>query len=65
MTVDKMCKVIVEIEMVLDGESTVTQAEDMVVDWMDRMMLYSIGHNEVIDHKRPRVFDYDIRRVNE
>ena len=57
MTVDKMCKVIVEIEMVLDGESTVTQAEDMVVDWMDRMMLYSIGHNEVIDHKRPRVFE--------
>ena len=65
MAVDKMCKVIVEIEMVLDGESTVTQAEDMVVDWMDRMMLYSIGHNEVIDHKCPRVFDYDIRRVNE
>lgn len=65
MTADKMCKVIVEIEMVLDGESTVIQAEDIVIDWMDRMMLYSIGHNEVCDHKRPRVFDYDVKSVNE
>ena len=58
------CTFIVMIEMVLDGDSTPIQAEDGICDWLDRMMLYQIGYNEVADKKRPRVFDYDIRRID-
>lgn len=61
----KMCKITVEIEMVLEGDSTPDQAEDSIIDWMDKMMLYQIGYNEVADTKRPYVFDYDIRREDE
>lgn len=57
------CTLIVKIEMVLEGDSTPIQAEDSVCDWIDRMMLYQIGYNEVADKKRPRVFDYDIHRT--
>ncbi len=57
----KMCKIIVEIDMVLEGDSTPIQAEDSIVDWIDRMMLYQIGYNEVVDKKRPYVFDYDVQ----
>lgn len=58
-----ICRFMVEIEMKLEGDSTPIQAEDSIIDWMDRMMLYQIGFNEVADRKRPYVFDYDIKRV--
>ena len=57
-----ICRFTVEIEMVLEGDSTPIQAENSISDWMDRMMLYQIGYNEVADDKRPYVFDYDIFR---
>lgn len=57
-----ICRFTVEIEMALEGDSTPMQAEDSIIDWMDRMMLYQIGFNEVADKKRPYVFDYDIYR---
>lgn len=59
-----ICRFTVEIEMALEGDSTPMQAEDSIVDWIDRMMLYQIGYNEVMemDKKRPYVFDYDIYR---
>lgn len=60
-----ICKFMVEIEMALEGDSTPDQAEDSIIDWIDRMMLYQIGYNEVADKKRPYVFDYDIRRMDE
>lgn len=59
---NKMCKITVEIDMVLEGDSTPMQAEDSIIEWIDRMMLYQIGYNEVADKKRPYVFDYDIIR---
>ena len=57
-----ICRFTVEIEMALEGDSTPMQAENSIIDWMDRMMLYQIGYNEVADTKRPYVFDYDIYR---
>lgn len=60
-----ICKIVVEIEMALEGDSTSIQAENSIIDWIDRLMLYQIGYNAVADKKRPYVFDYDIRRVDE
>ena len=57
-----ICRFTVEIEMALEGNSTPIQAENSIIEWIDRMMLYQIGYNEVADTKRPYVFDYDIYR---
>ena len=57
-----ICVFTVVIDMALEGDSTPDQAEDSIIEWIDRMMLYQIGYNEVADTKRPYVFDYDIRR---
>ena len=58
----RICRFTVEIEMKLEGDSTPMQAEDSIIEWIDRMMLYQIGYNVVADTKRPYVFDYDVFR---
>lgn len=58
-------KLNVELEILCEGNSTISDAEDDLVKWIDMLMLYQIGYNEVADRKRARIFDYDIRRVDE
>ena len=59
----KPYKLNLELEILCEGNSTISDAEDDLVKWIDMLMLYQIGYNEVADTKRARIFDYDIRRV--
>lgn len=62
---NELYKLNLELEILCEGNSTISDAEDDLVKWIDMLMLYQIGYNEVADRKRARIFDYDIRRVNE
>lgn len=50
-----------KLEILCEGDSTIIDAEDDLVKWIDMLMLYQIGYNEVADRKRARIFDYDIQ----
>lgn len=58
----KLHKLNLELEILCEGDSTISDAEDDLVRWIDMLMLYQIGYNEVADRKRARIFDYDIRK---
>lgn len=60
----KLHKLNLELEILCEGNSTITDAEDDLVRWIDMLMLYQIGYNEVADRKRARIFDYDIKSIN-
>lgn len=58
----KLHKLNLELEILCEGDSTISDAEDDLVRWIDMLMLYQIGYNEVADRKSARIFDYDIRK---
>lgn len=60
----KLHKLNLELEILCEGNSTISDAEDDLVRWIDMLMLYQIGYNEIADRKRARIFDYDIKSID-
>ena len=61
MSEDKCYRMTIIVDYVCEGESTTEQAEEDICDCLDKLMLYQIGHNEVTDRKRPRIYDYTVK----
>ncbi len=60
MTEDRCYRMTLIVDYVCEGESTTEQAEKDICDCLDKLMFQQKGHNEIMDKKRPRIYDYTV-----